>query len=349
MTRLPTISVCIPAYNRVEVLPALLDSVLQQDYDAFEIVIVEDCSPERVQIRGVVEEYQRRSDRIRYFENAENRGYDGNLRETLARSTGEYCFFMGNDDLMCEGALRAVGEGIARHENVGVVLRTWAAFEGDPRNIVSTSRYFDDERFFPAGEDAIVTFYRRSVVIPGMVVHREAALACATDRFDGYTLYQCWVVGNLLAARNGLFLPRVTVLYRMGNAPLFGSSDAERGKFTPGTRTPEGSLFFLEGFFAIARAIEKTCNLKVARRIAADASHYSYPFLLVQAPLPFGAFTRYAFGVARAGLWRSPLFYVYYALLAVFGARRVDRMFAMIKKKLGHTPAIGGFSRGVGR
>lgn len=345
MSDLPSISVCIPAYGRVEVLPALLDSILQQDYDHYEIVLVEDCSSERAQIRAIVEDYQRRTPRIRYFENAQNLGYDGNLRETLARATGDYCFFMGNDDLMCEGALRAVGEGIARHPDVGVVLRTWAAFDGDPSNIVSTSRYFEGERFFPAGEDTIVTFFRRSVVIPGMVVHRRSALDCATDRFDGYTLYQCWLVANILATKNGLFLPRVLVLYRLGNAPLFGHSEAEKGKFTPGVRTPEGSLFFLNGFLDIARAV----NPRVARRIISDTSHYSYPFLLVQAHLPFVAFTRYALQVARIGLWRSPLFFVYYVLLATLGARRVARLIAYAQRKLGRTPAIGGISKGVGQ
>ena len=74
----PKISVCIPAYNRVEVLPDLLDSVLAQDYDDYEVVIVDDCSPQREEIRAVIERYAAKSPRIRYFENERNLGYDAN-------------------------------------------------------------------------------------------------------------------------------------------------------------------------------------------------------------------------------------------------------------------------------
>ena len=51
------ISVCIPAYNRAAVLPALLESILTQDFSDFELVINEDGSPEREQIRAVVEQF----------------------------------------------------------------------------------------------------------------------------------------------------------------------------------------------------------------------------------------------------------------------------------------------------
>ncbi|HKO54271.1 MAG TPA: glycosyltransferase family 2 protein [Thermoanaerobaculia bacterium] len=345
----PKLSVCIPAYNRADVLPELLDSVLVQDYDDYDIVIVEDRSPERAAIRAVVERYQAKTDRIRYFENEKNLGYDGNLRETIRRSTGDYCFFMGNDDLMCPGALRTVGEGIARHEDIGVVLRTWAAFEDDPKNIISISRYFDGERFFPAGEDTIVTFYRRSVVIPGMVLHRGKSLQYATDRFDGITLYQCWLVANILADMNGLFLPEILVLYRQGNTPFFGQAEAERGKFTPESHTTEGSLFFLRGMLDIARAIDEQRHVRVAKRIIKDMGHYSYPFLWMQADKPFGVFSRYAWGVARTGLWRSPMFFIYYILLVLFGDKRVDRWIQMVKRRLGRTPALGGVYQGVKR
>jgi glycosyltransferase involved in cell wall biosynthesis len=168
---MPLISVCIPAYNRAEVLPELLDSIFSQDFDDFEIVICEDCSPQRAQIAEVVGRYSIiRPSLIRYFENSENLGYDGNIRNLIEKSQGEYCLFMGNDDLMCEGALRKVADAVSRYQNIGVLLRSYAAFDGSPTNIVQTFRYFDRELFFPAGAETISTIYRRSVVIPGMVI-----------------------------------------------------------------------------------------------------------------------------------------------------------------------------------
>ena len=120
------ISVCIPAYNRPAVLPALLDSVISQDYDDYEIVICEDNSPMRNEIRSVAQSYMaNHQGRLRYYENSTNLGYDGNIRNLIEKATGDYCFFMGNDDLMCPGALRSVGSAVARHDNIGVVLRSY--------------------------------------------------------------------------------------------------------------------------------------------------------------------------------------------------------------------------------
>jgi abequosyltransferase len=127
------ISVCIPAYNRSTVLPALLESILTQDFDEFEVVINEDGSPEREQIRKIVESYAAQfPNRIRYFDNESNLGYDANLRSLIERALGEYCLFMGNDDLMCPGALRTISDAISRHPRVGVFLRSFAAFDGAP-------------------------------------------------------------------------------------------------------------------------------------------------------------------------------------------------------------------------
>src|SRR5258708_2759326 len=113
---LPKLSVCIPAYNRAEYLPALLDSALSQNYPNLEIVITEDNSPEREQIAQVAREYRERGvECIHYFENEKTLGYDGNLRSLFARATGDYCVMMGNDDLLCPGSLATIGGLLAEH------------------------------------------------------------------------------------------------------------------------------------------------------------------------------------------------------------------------------------------
>ena len=64
------ISICIPCYNRSKVLAALLDSVLSQDFEDFDIVISEDFSPERLSIAEIAGAYQRRfGEKVKYFEN----------------------------------------------------------------------------------------------------------------------------------------------------------------------------------------------------------------------------------------------------------------------------------------
>ncbi|ACH38634.1 glycosyltransferase [Citrifermentans bemidjiense Bem] len=342
MTNRPLITVCIPAYNRAHVLEALLDSILCQSFDDFEVLICEDGSPEREAIRSIARRYAESSIiPVRYQENVRNLGYDGNLRNLIEQANGQYCFFMGNDDLMCPGALSKVASAVSRYEEVGVVLRTYAAFDGEPENVVQTFRYFDRELFFPAGSRTISTIYRRAVVIPGLVIHRDAARSWSTDRFDGTLLYQLYLVANILADMNAVYLPDVTVLYRNGGTPDFGNSAAERNKFQPKEQTPESSVHFMKGMLEIARFVEQQRRIPIYNFILRDIANYCYPILAIQAQRPLPVFLNYAVSLGRLGFARHPMFHLWFLALLLLGSRRSAIIICWIKEKLGRTPTIG--------
>lgn len=344
---IPRISVCIPAYNRSEVLPELLDSIVNQSYKKFEIIICEDKSPQREKIAAIIADYsQKYPGLIHYFENEINLGYDANLRNLFDKAHGDYCFFMGNDDLMCPEALEKVGAAVDKHPNVGVVLRSYSAFNGTPDNVVQMFRYFPKELFFPAGVETIGTIYRRSVVIPGMVINRKAALKWSSDKFDGTLLYQLYLVGNILADYNAVFLPDILVLYRNGGVPDFGNSEKEKGKFVPTEQTPESSVFFMKGMLDIPASIQKERGLPIYNKILTDIGNYCYPILAIQANKGFGLFCKYAWQLGKLGFFRVPMFYVYTLSILLLGTKNVDRMVLFLKRRLGYTPTIGKIYRG---
>jgi abequosyltransferase len=339
----PLFSICIPAYNRAHLLPALLDSIAAQEFDDYEVVVAEDASRERPEIRAVAERYGRGAlaERLRYVENATNLGYDANFRSMLRHARGEYCFIMGNDDLLCAGALATAADAVRRHPGVGLVLRSFASFVGDPSNVVRVSRYFPDERLVAPGPDAVVTFYRRLVVMSGIVLHRDEALAYETDRFDGTLFYQQHVAANILMRRPGLFLPQVLVLYRLGGVPEFGTNERERGRFVPGAHPPSTDLNMLRGLLTIAREFDAAHGTRVHPAVLRDFANYSYPTLAKQAHLPLAEFARFYRDLARLGFWRSPYFHAYAAALAALGARRTDAVVNRLRSWLGHTPQLG--------
>jgi abequosyltransferase len=343
----PLLTVCIPAYNRASLLPPLLDSILNQNFNDFNILICEDGSPERAAIAALAQGFQQLyPERIQYEENTVNLGYDGNIRHLVECATGQYCVFMGNDDLMCAGALEAIAAAIQRQSDCGVVVRSYATFDVNPEQFNQVYRYFPDEHVLPSGAQAIFTAYRRSVVIPGMVINRDAALAVATDRFDGTLLYQLYLVGMILAKRSVIFVPQIIALRRDGTPPDFGNSVAEKGKFVPHDQTPASSLHFMQGMLSIAMHVENATQLNVFEAIRSDIGNYSYPILSIQSKRPLSVFMKYGVALAKLGLWRYPLFHLYFITLLVLGPYRSDSIIKMIKKRLGHTPRFGAAGMG---
>lgn len=339
MSDRPLFSICIPSYNRARFLEPLLDSVLSQDFSDFEIVICEDASAERSLISSIVRKLAgRRPGVIAYHENETNLGYDANVRNLVEKARGRFCFFMGNDDLMCPGALTELSRLLHRHENVGFVLRSYAWFDGVPENVVQTVRYFAEEREFRAGKEAIRACFRRSGVIAGYVVDRDAARAAATAKFDGSLYYQMHLTASVLLHMNAVFTPKVLVLCRNGEPPEFGNAGAERGKYVPGRYTAEARLHMVGGALSIVKDLKATHGVDVVDEVTRDYANYFYAYIKDQLRIPAGEYWRLYRRFAKLGFERYPMFHVYCLAAYVLGERRFDWIVGRVRDFLGRSP-----------
>lgn len=96
MLESPLISVIIPAYNAERVLERCLDSIVNQTYKDFEIVIVEDGSKDAS--LKICQEYKKRySDKISVVSQA-NAGPSAARNTGIANSRGKYLSFVDADD-----------------------------------------------------------------------------------------------------------------------------------------------------------------------------------------------------------------------------------------------------------
>lgn len=99
----PEISVCIPVYKVEEYLPRCLDSVLGQSYQDFEIVCVNDASPDGSP--AILREYAARDGRIRIVDKPRNEGLMMARKTGYQEARGQYVFFLDSDDFLPENAL----------------------------------------------------------------------------------------------------------------------------------------------------------------------------------------------------------------------------------------------------
>jgi abequosyltransferase len=339
----PTLSVCIPAFNRPDELMETLQSVASQRAGNWNILVCEDHSPRAAEIAKVVRDFSDEQPGldVRFISNERNLGYDGNLRNLLDNANGEYCLFLGDDDTLAEGTIKRVIDAVSR-PNIGVVLRAWKSVDKETGKDIEQYRYFNEDQIFPAGAAAVASFFRRSVFISGLTVNRAAARRFHTERFDGMLLYQLYLVGRILLEMDGYYISEVTAIRRVGGEHFFGSSQAEKSRFSPGKLLPSQSLTFIRGLFEIAAYLEEQTGSGVYEMIAEDLGRYSYPMLEIQAQrLPRSQYNNYARELARLGPGKYGWFWLYHYALLSLGPRVCNKMIRTAKRLLGRTPAFG--------
>ena len=90
----PKISVIVPTYNREKYIVRAINSVLNQSYANFELIVVDDASNDNTQT--VVNEINDR--RLIYHKLKENRGGSGARNYGIEMAKGEYIAFLDSDD-----------------------------------------------------------------------------------------------------------------------------------------------------------------------------------------------------------------------------------------------------------
>lgn len=90
----PKVSIVIPTYNRVDFLPKAVQSVLNQTYRDWEMIIVDDGSIDNTE--EVANGYK--ESRIRYIAHKYNLGISASRNTGIKNSRGEYIAFLDSDD-----------------------------------------------------------------------------------------------------------------------------------------------------------------------------------------------------------------------------------------------------------
>jgi glycosyltransferase involved in cell wall biosynthesis len=99
MVLMPTVSICIPAYNRKEYLRHTLDSVFAQTYKDYEVIVVDDGSTD-----GTQEMVSNTGYNVRYYWQ-ENRGEPATCNRLIELAEGKYVSFIHSDDPLVPDAI----------------------------------------------------------------------------------------------------------------------------------------------------------------------------------------------------------------------------------------------------
>ena len=112
------VSVIIPSYNRGHVIDKAVESVLLQDYDAVEIIVIDDGSIDNTS--KIIQEKFGTDPRVRYFAK-KNGGVSSARNVGMRESRGQFVAFLDSDDTWLPGKLTAQIRVLNQLPNVGMV------------------------------------------------------------------------------------------------------------------------------------------------------------------------------------------------------------------------------------
>lgn len=92
---MPKISIIVPVYNAQSVLRRCIESILNQTYDDFEVILINDGSKDKS--KEIIDEYKKKDSRVKAIHNSNN-GVSETRNIGVTYASGEYIQFIDSDD-----------------------------------------------------------------------------------------------------------------------------------------------------------------------------------------------------------------------------------------------------------
>jgi glycosyltransferase involved in cell wall biosynthesis len=183
------ISVIIPTFNVSKFIGTAIQSVLDQTYRDFEIIVVDDCSrddtPEIVAGFG---------DKVRLLRHRENRGAAEARNTGVAEAKGSIVAFLDGDDKWMPEKLEAFADSFSRHPDVLFAFSDFSRFEWEDGSffalsnsqvypmiyrVIERCKYRDRKQFLIPRKDAFPLLLEGYPIYPTAIVVRRRLF----DRF----------------------------------------------------------------------------------------------------------------------------------------------------------------------
>jgi len=216
---IPVVSVCIPTYRAADHLAATIESVLAQTFGDFELVVIDDDSPDRT--AEIVGGY--RDSRLRCLHNPVNLGPEGNWNRCLDEARGRYFKLLPQDDLLAPDCLArqvAVFEQDAA-KRIALVFGAREVVDADGKPLLRRAPFGNEPKRVGAHDLIRACVRKGSNIIgePGNVLLRRD-LAQSVGRFDGTYGYvidlDYWF--RTLQCGDAYYLPDVLSSFRISGS-----------------------------------------------------------------------------------------------------------------------------------
>lgn len=169
MMKNPTVSVIIPAYNSEKYISLAIESILQQSFTDFELIIIDDCSKDGTW--NIIKDYVIKDSRILAIKNDQNIGISDNRNKAISMAKGRYIAPLDNDDWSYPERLKKQTEFLNKNPDIGIVGCSCEVLDETFTKILYKVNFYSDDlnlkknlfRQNPFSHSGVM--YRKEIVI----------------------------------------------------------------------------------------------------------------------------------------------------------------------------------------
>jgi len=229
----------MPVYNEERYLPETLDSILEQDFRNFELVISDNGSNDNT--RNICRQYASGDRRIRYLRSEENYGSIWNFNRVVQLSTGRYFVWASGHDIWLPGFLSRCFEILEDSPDVVICASNAAVIDSNQRILLAIDDLIDTRLLNPARrfKELVLWSFGYRTMIYGLMrtdALRATRLYRRTYGADLVLLAELSLLGPFLQFPERLFLIRasrpseVSIAHTLERVSLQGTGS---GRYDP--------------------------------------------------------------------------------------------------------------------
>lgn len=323
------ISVCITSYNRVHELRRCIDSIDSKYTDKVEIVVSEDCSPKKDEIKEMVLSLKETKPYQMVFNSNDcNLGYDRNLKKLIMLAHGQYILYFSDDDVLFPHTLDKVIDFIESKKEKPALI--FSPFRFVPTNEIK--RKYNQTHDIVPGSVSAAKYLYDAILFSGLIFRRDTVIHIDAERFKNMNYFQVYLFLTVIYRYGGSYLNELVIDSISDGENAYGTvKSGESNALLADRQSIYSNLEFNKGLFAVIQYFDKDHDTNVFQAFAHEFSVRTFGGLCRARQLGLQDYKRY-WKKLNDTINLDSIATVYYFFIALFGEKISSFVFIWLKK-----------------
>ncbi|MHA1747937.1 MAG: glycosyltransferase family 2 protein [Promethearchaeota archaeon] len=173
----PLLSFCIPTFNRGKRIFETVLNLCKLPFKEIEIVVCDDASTDNTKelITSIKDQ------RVTYYKNEKNLGFDGNFVKCIERARGDFIFSLSDEDTVNDDSIKWVLDLLRKDQHYSQILG--AIIDG--RHARESYYFLPEDREYKSGPESLLKLLYNHQYLSGIILKKETLNPTIAEKFVG--------------------------------------------------------------------------------------------------------------------------------------------------------------------